>query len=58
MVSFHVFLWYAIGQILRYLSERGVPMTLTGASYFGVSVNMCVHDALSSTDQLLLSNSV
>ena len=39
--------------ISHYLSQRKVPLTLTGSSYEGVSVNDVIHNAVKSTNNIV-----
>ena len=38
-----------------YLERHDLPMSITGCSFKGVSVNLCIHNAVLSTRSLLES---
>lgn len=41
-----------LDSITRHISDHRLPLTLVGASYSGVSVNDCIHNAIQATDIL------
>ncbi|XP_067425746.1 protoporphyrinogen oxidase isoform X2 [Emydura macquarii macquarii] len=45
--------WQRIETISRYLEQEGLPLSLIGASYQGVSVNDCIYNAKTAVAQLL-----
>uniref|UniRef100_A0A8C8SQY6 Protoporphyrinogen oxidase n=1 Tax=Pelusios castaneus TaxID=367368 RepID=A0A8C8SQY6_9SAUR len=45
--------WRRIETISHYLEQEGLPLSLVGASYKGVSVNDCIYNAKEAVDQLL-----
>nr|XP_013817705.1 PREDICTED: protoporphyrinogen oxidase-like [Apteryx mantelli mantelli] len=45
--------WRRTESIGRYLTEQGLPLSLVGASYAGVSVNDCIASAKAAVSRLL-----
>ncbi|XP_074836928.1 protoporphyrinogen oxidase isoform X2 [Carettochelys insculpta] len=45
--------WQRIETINQYLEEQGLPLSLIGASYQGVSMNDCIYNAKTAVTQLL-----
>jgi len=53
MHSCNLTFFFAAESMEDYLLRSGIPVTLVGCSYRGVSVNDCVHNAIQATDHIL-----